>query len=369
MTHYSTRNPWQTLIFDEEAEFLDEFFGGRWKCTGHERNILLSEYLVKTDATIITSSLAQQPRQPSGRKSPQMASPSVPENTNETLPPELLGALLHKLGLNFDIKTNFDGLTRVYEAWCTHVPFDNVRKLIALGSGDNGLLPGAHAVDFLENWLDHGTGGTCWSSSNALYALVKSLGFDARRVAGSMRDVGVPGHGSVKVTIDLADWLVDSSMLQMYPMPLTDNYFVREDPLYGVEIEPGDGQHLIWFATPPYNDLFPCRLMLDPVDHDFYLERYEISRTRGPFNHHLSVRYNRDGIRTVLQGHTRHRMTSRGLQSEALTPDGLCDALRDEVGMSEEVVDRWVKSGALSAAFEPPLVPPAPIAGRPPSRR
>ena len=303
-----------------------------------KQNIVISEYLVKTD-------------------------------TNEALPPELLNALLRKLGLSRNIESDFDGLSQVYEAWCRHVPFDNVRKLIALRTGDAGLLPGAHAVDFLENWIEHGTGGTCWSSSNALYALVKSLGFDARRVAGSMRDAGIPGHGSVKVKIDGNDWLVDSSMLQMYPMPITDNYFIRKDPLYGVEVEPGDGLHLVWFATPPYADLFPCRLMLDPVDHPFYLERYEISRTRGPFNHHLSVRCNRGDVRTVLQGHTRHRQTSNGLLSQDLTPDELCAALRDEVGMSRDVVNRWVECGALDAAFEPALVPPAPIAGHPPSRR
>ena len=288
---------------------------------------------------------------------------------NETLPPDLLDRLALKLGLADRGSTDLAGLRQVYAAWCTHVPFDNVRKLITLGTGAEGLLPGAHAVDFLENWLEHGTGGTCWSSSNALYALLKSMGFDARRVAGSMRDAGVPGHGSVKVAIDNQDWLVDSSMLQMHPMPLTDGYYRSDDPLFGVEIEPGDGLHLIWFATPPYADLFPCRLMLDPVDHDFYLERYEISRTRGPFNHHLSVRYNRGTARTVLQGHTRHRKTVHGLQSEALGREELCATLRDEVGMSEEIVNRWVQCGALDAAYEPPLTPPAPIVGVPPSRR
>ena len=53
-----------------------------------------------------------------------------------------------------------------------------------LGVTSAAPLPGTHAIDFFEQWLDHGTGGTCWSSSNALYMLLTALGFTARRIAG-----------------------------------------------------------------------------------------------------------------------------------------------------------------------------------------
>ena len=286
-----------------------------------------------------------------------------------TLSPELRAAVVRRLGLTASLPLDIHGLRTLYAAWCSTVPFDNVRKLVALRTGDDGPLPGSDATDFLEHWLAHGTGGTCWSSSNALFEVVISYGFDARRVAGSMRDLGVPGHGSVKVRIDGSDWLVDSSMLLMYPIPLPETLHVDRHPLFGVEVEPVDGTHLVWFDTPPYDEYFPCRLLVDPVDHAFYLERYEISRTRGPFNHHLSVRYNRDGARTVLQGHTRHRRTANGLHSDELSPDELCRVLRDDVGMSSEMVRRWADCGALAAAYEPPLNPPGPLVSRPPSRR
>ena len=45
-------------------------------------------------------------------------------------------------------------------------------------------LPGTQAADFFEHWLAHGTGGTCWSSSNALYMLVTALGFLSHYVFG-----------------------------------------------------------------------------------------------------------------------------------------------------------------------------------------
>lgn len=87
--------------------------------------------------------------------------------------------------------------------------------------------------------LTHGVGGTCWSTGNALCGLLTSLGFDARRVAGSMRDRGYIGHGSVKVRIDDTDWLADPSMLTDIPIPLTDEIFISGDLVYGSESEPG----------------------------------------------------------------------------------------------------------------------------------
>jgi arylamine N-acetyltransferase len=275
-----------------------------------------------------------------------------------------------RIGVSYPLPLDHAGLSALYAAWCLHVPFDNVRKLIAVRHGVAGPLPGADAIDFLENFLAHGTGGTCWSSSNALFQLVTAFGFDARRIAGSMRDLGVPGHGSVKVRIDERDWMVDSSMLSMYPIPISTEPYTFRDAMFGVEVEPVDGTHIVWFNTPPYDDYFPCRLLFDPVPYEFYLERYEISRDRGPFNHHLSVRYNRGNSRMVLQGHKRHKQTGdRPLESVELTREQLVDVLQHDVGMSESIVAAWVACGALDAAFEPPLVPPAALTRRPPSTR
>lgn len=287
-----------------------------------------------------------------------------------TISENLRKRMVERLGLSDRVSLDVSGLFEVYAAWCRNVPFDNVRKLIALRTGKTGPLPGNDATDFMEAFLAHGTGGTCWSSSNALFELVASFGFDARRIAGSMRDLGVPGHGSIKVLIDGRDWMVDSSMLTMFPIPVTNEPYVNRDALFGIEVEPANDSHLIWFNTPPYPDYFPCRLLLDPVTYDFYVERYEISRTRGPFNHHVSIRYNRNGARSVLQGHTRHRTTrDDGLVSTDLARDEIVQELRDVVGLSEEIVKQWVECGALDAQYEVPENPPAALTMRPPSTR
>ena len=294
------------------------------------------------------------------------------------LPDTLRDRVLARLALDrAAVAPDLDGLRAVYGAWCAHVPFDNVRKMIALrtAADTHGTpvpatpLPGAHADDFLEAWLAHGTGGTCWPSSNALYTLLRSLGFPARRVAASMRDLGIPNHGSIKVALDGRDWLVDSSMLTGVPIPLDAANAVAGAAPFGAEVEATDGTHVVWFATPPH-DHFPCRLLDDPVDHPFYLGAYEGSRGRSPFNDRIYARRNLPGRKIVLRATTRFEQTADGVAERELTRDALLAALREEIGVAPAMVEAWVASGALEDTFAPFDGPaPPPLTALPPSRR
>src|SRR5689334_12079249 len=99
--------------------------------------------------------------------------------SDAVLSQDLLTRVKHALELPEIASADITGLRQVYAAWCEKVPFDNIRKMISLRSGAGIALAGLDAEDFFENWLENGSGGTCWPSSNALFVLLKSLGFDA----------------------------------------------------------------------------------------------------------------------------------------------------------------------------------------------
>lgn len=282
-----------------------------------------------------------------------------------------LGArVLANLGFSRAPALDLDGLHALYRAWCERVPFDNVRKMIALRAYEPQALPGDHAEDFLSAWLEHGTGGTCWPSSNALYELVRFAGFHAERLAGNMRDLGIVNHGGVRVRLQDRDWLLDSSMLTNAPLPLGDELFLSSDPVVPAEVERDAGAHVCWFSMAPSPEPFPCRLQPDAVDHAFYSKGYEASRERGPFNQRLYARRNHPGEVRVLFGNLRISTTAAGVVSKALDRDEICRALADDIGVSRDMIERWKSSGSLEASFEPPAGPkPPPAARRPPSQR
>ena len=294
---------------------------------------------------------------------------SLQDNSN-TLGPELRDRVTKRLGLSSTPAPDFSGLTALYGAWCANVPFDNLGKMIALRTGGDLPLPGMHAVEFFERWLDHGAGGTCWPTSNAFFELVLSLGFEAHRIAGCMRDRGIINHGSVRVTINGSEWLADASMHTNVPLPLNDKVFVSSDPVFSAEIEPVGATHIIWRNHAPRSDYMPCRLLADPVDHAYCVAAYEGTRMRGPFNQQLYARHCHPGEELVLLGHTQYSKTADGLQGRDLSSDEVIEALHEDIGISQELIEQWIRAGGLKATFEPTQgrKPPS-IMQKPPSQR
>ncbi len=283
---------------------------------------------------------------------------------------ELRDRVLARLGLTQPIATSLSGLSSVYRAWCDHIPFDNVRKLIAMRTGAEPPLPGTTGTDFFEHFLAFGTGGTCWPTSNAIYELLASMGFTVRRVAASMRDRGFVTHGTVKATIDGADWIVDTSILSNVPLPATSEVFISSEPVFDVEIEPTDALHLMWFRNPPGDGYTPCRLLVDDIDHAFIHESYEKSRTFGVFNQHIYARRNFPGMLLLLRGPILYRRTIAGTDETTLTREQVLESLRGEFGIAESMLAQWVDCGALEETFAPwsgppPLIKPS----TPPSSR
>ena len=286
------------------------------------------------------------------------------------IPAALRERVLERLGLARPPAADLEGLRALYGAWCLRVPFDNVRKMISLRTAGSAPLAGGSAAEFFRAWLEGGTGGTCWPGSNALFELVRSLGFDVERVAASMRDTGSPTHGTLRVAIDGAHWLVDSSLLTEIPLPLGPDVFIHRHPVYAAEVEFDGGTHVLWVDVPPSATFTPCRLLEYGVSHDYYLDRYERSRAQSPFNGIVYARRNRPDEMLILRGPVRLSKTAAGVASWELGRRDVCECLRDEIGISGAVVDAWIASGSLEASFEPYSGPTAAEEIRkPPSQR
>ncbi len=114
--------------------------------------------------------------------------------SDPVLSPNLLERVLVKLGLTERPSLDLAGLNTLYAAFCGNVPaIDSIRKRIWFAGDQRTPLPGGDPTDYFESWLIHGTGGTCWPTNGAVYALVRSLGFDARRIAGCIVMEQYPG--------------------------------------------------------------------------------------------------------------------------------------------------------------------------------
>jgi len=243
--------------------------------------------------------------------SPIMTATAVPD---PEISPELVARILSKLGLASPPTRDLAGLNRLYGAYCGSVPNDNIQKRIWLVGDKSTPVTGGDPVQFFENWLIHGTGGTCFPANGGLCALLRAVGFEANRISGSMIMEGIEqggNHGSVLVSLEETDYLVDSQIAFFTGLPLTPGHAASTgDGIHDVSAVPvAGGFNIKWFPGSNRQEPLTMRpnLELGPVDHAFFLKHYALSalrdRQRSPFNDALFIsRHFPDAIIVVGRG-------------------------------------------------------------------
>ena len=210
--------------------------------------------------------------------------------------PDLLERVLTKLGLSDRPSLDLDGLNALFAAFCGNVAaIDNILKRIWLTGDRTTPLTGGDPVEYFENLLAHGAGGTCWPTNGALYALVSSLGFDARRIAGCIVMDEYPGtnHGSIVVALDGVDYFVDANFGAFEVLPLLpDRRTSTSQGLHQIEAVPiENGFDVIWYTS--FNREEPLTFRTepehDPVDHNFFLSYYDKTKKISVFNDTLFI--------------------------------------------------------------------------------
>lgn len=260
------------------------------------------------------------------------------------LPEALVERVLEKLGFHQRPEISLSGLTALYSAWGHHIPFDNVRKMIHIRTGNPAPLPGSDPVDYFEAWLAHGTGGTCWAGAGPLHAFLSTLGYPAARAIGTMMAAPVlpPNHGTVTVTFDDRRYLIDSAMLCGESLLLDPEKETSiPHPAWGMKVAMRDGRyHVMWRPMHKPND-FECRLeTFEATDADFQ-EMHERTRAWSPFNHELTIRINRgDEVVGMAFGELITLHSDGSVTRVPATPESRRHLLLETIGLSEEIVDQ-----------------------------
>ena len=264
-----------------------------------------------------------------------------------TLPEQLVERVLSRLGLTDAPARDLAGLNQLFAAVSGSVPNDNIQKRIWLTGDRTTPVTGGDPNQFFHNWLDHGTGGTCWAINGAMATLAASVGFIATRIAGSMlveSSAMGANHGSVIVTVDGIDYLIDAQIAAFEALPL----------IVGTQSEVGMPFHTI-SATPRGNEFdirfwaghrrnvaitFRREAEHDPVDHAFFVRHYARSAASdeySPFNRHLYIcRHFADRILSIRRGRRVAVDADGRLTSTAVTDEERCRVLVEELGISEE---------------------------------
>ncbi|MEN8160089.1 MAG: arylamine N-acetyltransferase [Myxococcota bacterium] len=265
-------------------------------------------------------------------------------SSDSPLRPALVEGVLAKLGFDAAPAVDLAGLASLYDAWCRSVPFDNLQKLIHIGSANPAPLPGDTPEEFFEAWLADGAGGTCWAGNGALASLLSALGFAARRAIATMLVAPnlPPNHGSVSVALDGGTWLADASMLHGSPLRLDPAKETEvPHPAWGLRARPDCACWIVTWRAAHRAGGLDCRIdSLDGTARGFR-ELHEQTRTWSPFNFQLHARVNRgDGVVSVSGDQRTEYDASGAVHTSTLDAEGRTRFLVEELGVSEELAAR-----------------------------
>jgi arylamine N-acetyltransferase len=272
-------------------------------------------------------------------------------STEHAIPADILDRVLAKLGVSSKPALDLAGLNRVYAAFSGHVPNDNIQKRIWL-SGDRARpLTGGDPVEFFVNWLEHGTGGTCFPANGALCALLGVLGFDARRFSAAVLMEGLEhdgNHGTVIVRIDGIDYLVDAQLASFDPLPLIAGKSTSTgNGIHDISALPNaEGFDVRWY--PGANRERPLIMRPDlargAVDHAYFLAQYALSasrdRRRSPFNEALFVGRHFRGSILIVNRNNKIVVSSDNVASKSeITLVERARILVEELGLSKHAAN------------------------------
>ena len=263
---------------------------------------------------------------------------------HEHIKPALTERVLERLGMAQLPSIDEAALTAVYRRWCQSIPFDNILKRIQACSGVQGPLPGATPTEFFDTWLATGAGGTCWAGNGALYALLKTLGFPARRglstmVAQSRQHLTgpVPRHGTVVVDFGDGPLIVDATMMHDQPIRLAPG--ASEHPVWGTAVHRLDEHwHIRW--KPLGRPHVDCRVEDLQVPADTFHVQHEISRDISRFNQAIICRLGRpDQLHGIVLGNKVVRGPDGTETFAPLDTEAMRKLLVEEFGISEQLAD------------------------------
>ncbi len=255
---------------------------------------------------------------------------------------ETLEQVLEYLGFSDRPDPTIENLNEILRNWSIHFGYDNVAKRIYLAERQTGAFPIMDPNDYFEMAIKHGTGGGCWPSGEACFGLLRRLGFDAERIAGTMMIVGdplYPAHGGLDVHFGDRTFRAEPSLGADAALELIEGTATKhENEAFGMW---QNGDCNVWWRPGHSRTAIEVTMGLRKLSSAFFYYRNEATKQFSIFNSSAYVRRTREnGSLTYARGKLIAINQAGEMFAEEIAPDAWKPLLIERFGLSEEIVDR-----------------------------
>lgn len=239
-----------------------------------------------------------------------------------------------------------ESLDRLHTAYITRVPFENATKLVKAARAGNPETALRGPVEFWEEYLRWGSGGTCFAVTAAYQFLLRYLGFTSRLVFCHLPGNRPKAHSALLVELDGKRILVDVGYALPAPVALPEQGTVRRStPYYDVEIRTGPGEEYLVFSEDDRGQRFRYRFQTGPVtEADYQAAWRRTFHPDAPYMRRLALGRFQDGTRLLYKDGTSIFEITRAGETSRVLEGPPAEALAASFGLAPALVEAALHS-------------------------
>jgi len=253
--------------------------------------------------------------------------------------PAQASAFFTRFGI--DLEQHADMLLASITEAFKHVPYENLTKIIKADAVINASSAMRHPDEVIGDFLQWGTGGTCFSLTAAMVALLDIAGIDAWPILAD-RHYGADTHcGLIVAGSDGRVLLLDPGFLLFAPVVAP-----REHPLSyetgfnTVELLPRcGGARVELYTMVKGNRKLRLTFKMEPVSDEAFGRAWERSFAFEMMTYPVLTRHI-SGKHQYVQGDTLAVRDARRTERTVLTPEQMVDFICGSVHMNRAIVTR-----------------------------
>jgi arylamine N-acetyltransferase len=230
-------------------------------------------------------------------------------------------------------------LTRLCAAFAC-IPYENLTKIIKSGE----LISPGSAKRFpdevLRDYLEYGTGGTCFSLTAAFIAIFNALSIEAHPILAD-RHYGADTHCALVFSHEADLLLLDPGFLINQPVQLpTLEPITLSIGFNTIELVPHDaGRKVELFTLANNSRRSRLTYKVNPLDGASFGRAWERSFTWEMMTYPVLTRYN-EGVHQYLQGDLLRIRTEEHTIKQKLTPDEECEFISSTLGIHQTIIQK-----------------------------
>ena len=156
-------------------------------------------------------------------------------------------------------------LEALLAAYYQTVPWESVFRIVQRADVGKPRWP----EQFWQEAMTHGSGGTCFESNYAFFALLQTLGYEGYLTLNNMGD-SIDCHTAIVIVLDGRKWLVDVGLPIYALLPISSRGVIhRSSPFLHYTVRP-DGRSTYQIERRPHPKQNAFTLIDEPVDDATY---------------------------------------------------------------------------------------------------